>query len=264
MNILLIGCGNIGGALLKLWVALDVADKIIVVQPSLSSACDFDQYSKVAFVRDVHAIPKDFSPDGIVLAIKPQIAAFVAPNLCSYMENAILISMLAGTSLSRLEDLTSHKSKIIRMMPTVAIKTQQSVNLAFANRNANHDSRSIVKKIIEISGEIIWVKEEKHIDILTPISGAGPAYFFLLAEILIEETIKFGIDENIARSIIQRLFIGSASIAAHTANFASLRQSVASKKGVTEAALEIMSSGMRAVIQHSLQKALIRLKELQR
>jgi pyrroline-5-carboxylate reductase len=266
---LLIGCGNIGEALLKLWVSGNVVSdhlykNVVVVQPSLSSAGDFSQYQFIKFIDDIKDIPANFVPMIIVLAIKPQIADKVIPNLV-LSEKTIVISMLAGTKLGRLLELTSGHKKIVRMMPTVAVKTGRSVNLLFANENSINDEDLLtVKSLFEPSGKIVRLKNEDHIDLLTPISGSGPAYFFLLSEILIEEVVKLGIDKDTAFDIIHEVFVGCASLADNgaPADFASLRESVTSKGGVTEAALKIMSPEMRDVIQRSLQSAIARLKEL--
>ncbi|GHU18953.1 pyrroline-5-carboxylate reductase [Alphaproteobacteria bacterium] len=303
---LLVGCGNIGGALLKLWASLDIFSEIIVVQPSLAFAEDFACYDSIEFVNDVKNIPSDFIPDVVVLAIKPQIADVVIPDLRPYIisiaeptisedflgqrdvgsncdkthvlqapttkipdrgrlcRDALVVSALAGTSLDKLALLTSEDCRIVRIMPTIAIKTSQSVNLAFANENVSVADIETMEKIIGLSGEITWVREENHLDILTPISGSGPAYFFLLAEILVEETVKLGIDEDTARQIVQGTLVGSASLVSDNSDFAGLRKSVTSRKGVTEAALEIMSSGMRNVMEESLKAATQRLEELRK
>ncbi|GHU11132.1 pyrroline-5-carboxylate reductase [Alphaproteobacteria bacterium] len=310
---LLVGCGNIGGALLKLWSSFGIFSKMVVVQPSLASTEDFAHYDSIKFVSDVKNIPGDFIPAVVVLAIKPQMAEAVIPSLCPHIGETLIVSTLAGTSLDKLAALTSEdcrpvakptmledflevygtqdrsvldvredpstgtttkrlnkgrlcdrSSRIVRIMPTVAIKTSRSVNLAFANENISATDIETVEKIIGLSGEITWVREENHLDILTPISGSGPAYFFLLAEILVEETVKLGIDEDTARHIIQGTFIGSASLVSDNVDFAALRKSVTSKGGVTEAALKIMSSGMRNVMEESLKAAMKRLEELRK
>jgi pyrroline-5-carboxylate reductase len=271
---LLVGCGNIGKALLKLWASSDIFGRrcadghssIVVVQPSLAAVDDFSRHRFIKFVADLRDIPADFVPEIIVLAIKPQIANSVVSNLV-IPEKAVLISMLAGTRLAKLSEISRHgHRKIVRIMPTVAIRTGQSVNLMFADKNdVNDDDMSVVRSVIEPSGKIIPLKSESHLDLLTPISGSGPAYFFLLSEILQEEAVKLGVDEDTARDIIQGVLVGSAGLAESEAvpsDFASLRKSVTSKGGVTEAALKIMSPEMRDVLQRSLQSAQERLKEL--
>jgi pyrroline-5-carboxylate reductase len=106
------------------------------------------------------------------------------------------------------------------------------------------------------------MSQEDHLDVLTPISGCGPAYFFLLAEIMVEEAVKLGLDLKTAHAIVRGVFIGSASLV-DSADFAFLRESVSSKGGVTEAALTIMAPEMRNLLAKSLQAATTRLKELQ-
>ena len=210
MNLLLIGCGNIGGALLNTWASLNLFSSIVVVQPSLSSINKYNHNRSIKFVNNINTIPKDFIEDLTVLAIKPQNIDQVMPELIQRTYNPIIISLLAGIQLNQISSIMPVDYRIIRIMPNVAIKTGQSLNLAFTTQNVNTHSISTVENIFRPSGLMIWVNEEKHLDRLTAISGSGPAYFFLLAETLVAETIKLGINESTARKLIQQVFIGSA------------------------------------------------------
>ena len=260
MNLLLIGCGNIGGALLNTWESLNLFSSIVVVQPSLSSLHAYNNAS-ITFVNNINTIPKNFIEDLTVLAIKPQNIDQIMPELRKRTHSSIIISLLAGIQLEQISSMMQVNSKIIRIMPNVAIKTGQSLNLAFAQNLTAHDI-SIIEDIFRPSGLMIWVNEEKHLDRLTAISGSGPAYFFLLAETLVAETIKLGINESTARKLIQQVFIGSASLVTNNNAFGSLINSVASKKGVTEAALKTMTPNIKQVMQEALKAAIARLKEL--
>lgn len=262
MNLMLIGCGNIGGALLNLWAPLDLFDRIIVVQPSLSASHRFSKNTIIEFVDSIGSIPQDFSENLTILAIKPQNIDKIMPELTSRSCDSIVVSLLAGITLSQLSSFMLDKAKIVRIMPNVAIKTGRSVNLAFSTQNLRDDEISSTERVFRPSGSMIWVKKESYLDTLTPISGSGPAYFFLLAETLVEEAMKLGVEEKMARGLIQQVFIGSASLVADNKNFEALIQSVASKKGITEAALTVMTPNMKQTVQESLKVALLRLEEL--
>lgn len=262
MNLMLIGCGNIGKALLNLWGPLNLFKRIMVIQPSMSAAHYFNKYPGIDFVDRIDALDQDFSPDLIVVAVKPNLIEEVMPVCRQYSQNAIIISLLAGVKLELLASFFQKSIKIVRIMPNVAIKTGKSVNLMCSTKNLESEDVYKIENTFGPTGSMVWIEEEHYLDTLTPISGSGPAYFFLLAETLIMETVKMGIDENMARELIREVFIGSASLAYDTKNFEALIHSVASKKGVTEAALKIMRPSLKQTIEESLKAAFLRLNEL--
>jgi len=258
MNLLLIGCGNLGGALLKAWSEHNIASRIIVVQPSLSAQIKYQDNKSIQFVRNIDNIPIDFIADIIVLAMKPQKLEEAVPGL----KGNIIISLLAGVSLDRLASYFPISQKIVRIMPNVAMKIGQSVNLSYPNVNVRELDKDSVNKIFDISGKMIWLDKEELIDILTPISGSGPAYFFLLAETLTQSTMKLGIEEEIARSLVQQTFLGSAMMTLDNHNYEGLVSSVASKAGVTEEALKVLRLNDVEIMDKAISAALKRVKEL--
>lgn len=263
MNLLLIGCGNIGCALLKRWVSDKIFDTLMVVQPSMSQAKNFSDNHSVHFVTGLQYVPDAFVPDFLVLAIKPQIFNALAPQLLKYIHDAIVVSLLSGISIKALQAAVKQQSKIVRIMPNVAIKTGLSVNLACVNQNFIPPDIFSVEKSFASSGKIIWLQQEALLDVLTPISGSGPAYFFLLTEILAKAAMQAGIEDILARELAQQVLIGSASLASETTDFEALRHSVTSKGGITEAALKVMTPGFNLIVDESLKKALQRLLELE-
>lgn len=261
MNMLLIGCGNIGLALLNLWAEHKLFTKILVIQPTLSQAKHFEANPSIFFVNSLTAIPKDFVEDITVLAIKPQQFNEVVPFL-KERTGGLVLSSMTGVSLEQLLSAMPGHRKIVRFMPNMAIKTGKSINLMVASKAADVESKAVLEKIVAPTGSIFWVDKEQDLDNLTPISGSGPAFFFLLAELLRQETIKMGINETMASQIIAELFIGSASLIQSASSYEALIESVSSKKGVTAAALAIMRPQMTETVRESIQAALVRVKEL--
>jgi len=262
MNILLVGCGNIGTALLHAWLDNEALQKIIVVQPSLSKAADFKKENVVTFVASLQEVSADFKPDLVVLAIKPQKIDHVAPELSRFFGHALLVSLLTGVSIKRLAAGVPNATHIIRVMPNVALKVAQSVNLTYANQQVSDREKEQITLAFNSSGKMHWLPREELIDILTPISGSGPAYFFLLAEILVQITIDLGIEETVARDLIQQTFIGSAQLTNENHHFQSLVKAVTSKGGTTEAALNVLQPAFSDLMQQAINAALVRVKEL--
>ena len=214
------------------------------------------------FVQDIGSIPQNFSENITVLAVKPQNLSEIAPSLMCRKNNSMVASVLAGTSISKLSSMLPNYSKIVRIMPNMAIKVRKSINLMFAPRELTMQETSEIETLFLPSGKIFWLPDEVLIDLLTPISGSGPAYFFLLAELLVNETIKVVENEELAQEIVQTLFLGSARLVEGNNDYKSLITAVASKKGVTEAALQKMQPGMKKAVQAGIAAAVTRLKKL--
>lgn len=260
MNLLLIGCGNIGNILLTMWDTMGIFDRIVIVQPSMRHAASFNHNNSITFVAHVADIPPDFTVDITVLAIKPHILKEVLLGL-NTRPSKFIISLLSGVQAAQLSAIAHNDSKVIRIMPNIALKTGKSVNLAFTQQNLSTVEISSIEKIFSPSGKITWLASEKYIDILTIISGAGPAYFLSLLEALLNETLKLGIPEDIAKNVLQETFLGTASLVEDTTNYSAMIDSVTSKKGVTEAALKLLRPQMQQAVHLSLEQGLQRLQE---
>lgn len=262
MNVLLVGCGNLGHALLKRWSSEKLFHDIVVIQPSLSYKEAFQNDPTIQFVADKPSIPEDFIPEMTVLAIKPQILSEVVRQLADLVKDSLIVSLAAGITLEKLTHLLPLSSKVTRIMPNMAMKVGESVNLAFANQMMMPLDCECVHQKFAPSGKIVWLKNEALLDTLTPLSGSGPAYFFLLAKIMVEESLKLGVTEDVARTLVQQVLIGSAQLAVETNDFNALTCAVASKGGVTEAALNVMAPAFTKIMEEAFQNALQRVGEL--
>lgn len=261
MNLLLVGCGNIGSALLETWSKSQTFNHTIVIEPTKQGAKQFAWPSdKINFIESSKFTPTAFEPKVVVLAIKPQALQECMPELIQHIKGAIVVSLLAGVSTQTIAAYID--TKIVRIMPNLAIRSRQSVNLAFANSKTTHEDIQLVDQVFALTGKMTWLDREELIDTLTPISGAGPAYFFLLSELLVHEAIKLGLDDALARSIVQQTLAGSSSLATNTHDFEQLITNVASKGGVTEAALKVMRPAFEEAVSRSFSAAFARLKEL--
>jgi len=108
------------------------------------------------------------------------------------------------------------------------------------------------------------MKKEILLDKLTPISGSGPALFFLLSKILVFEIIRLGFEENIARKIVQQVFIGSAKFVESENHFENLISAVATKKGITEEILSILEPKLKLTMHKALEKAFKKIMNLKK
>ena len=275
VNILLIGCGNLGSALLRVWIdekcdatSADDADfsgDIVVVQPSLSSKPLFEGRSqRVMFVASSQDIPSSFFPDVVVIAIKPQKIPDVLPIYAKILDKAFVVSLAAGVSLKSLKAYMGKNKKLVRMMPTIAMQIGESVNLAVLHPDVcdMQPLKVLLKRLFNKTGDVLWLEKEEAIDLLTPLSGCGPAYFFLLAELLVKAAGECGVEETLARKIVQQTLKGSSLLLSQESDFSKLIGSVASKGGVTEQVLALLSPALERVLPQAYQAALHRITEL--
>lgn len=261
MKVLLIGCGNLGKSLLKIWSESSEDKEIIVVQPSLSAQNIFKQDARITFVKDMTEVKKNFLAKIVILALKPNnLEEFMLQN-STYLDKKIIISMLAGVSISKLNSYFIKIQKIIRIMPNIAMSVGQSVNLAYTELKTLE--LNIIQKLFECSGKIIWLPSEEAISFLTPISASGPAYFFALAETLTNITINYGIEEKMARELIAQTLLGSAMLSLNNNNnFNQLAEAVSSKGGITEVALNILKPALSVATDEAIEAAAKKMKEL--
>jgi len=175
----------------------------------------------------------------VIIAVKPQDAKKVLPSISGELDNKThLISIMAGISISRIEKLIKKKIAVTRAMPNIAALVGKSITCLCHNKMVRE--KLIVQKIFSAIGEVIEV-EEKHMDIVTAISGSGPAYFFYLAEILRDAAVKLGIKKDKAAQLAVATLVGSGALLdsrEHTVE--ELRSRITSKRGTTEAALNIL------------------------
>lgn len=261
MNILLIGCGNIGGMLLRSWSQTQESNRILVVQPSMR---DTDEYESdnITFISNVHDLPATFKADVVVLAVKPQNLHDVLPHI-KHLHINRLVSVLAATPISQFTAVFPKTTKVFRLMPNIAMRTNKSINLIVADQEVTAEDAACMETLFAVNGAITWLDTEDELDHLTLIASSGIAYFCLLGEFLAQEACKLGIDSALALKLVQQTISGTASLVEHEHNFEKLIDAVSSKKGVTAAALEVLRPKMQTALAEAIQAALKRREEMQ-
>lgn len=261
-KLLLLGCGKLGTVLLDSWLNNKTFHKIVVVQPSLSAQKIFENFTQLTFVKSHKDIPHSFQPDVIAIAVKPKQVLDVLENYAIYQGSALFISLATGISINRMQEVLGPKANIVRLMPNIAVQVGQSLNLAFSLPLLNPVYKNLIQTIFDCTGKLMWIDNEELIDTLTPISGSGPAYFFLFTEILADRISNQGVTKETALSIANQILLGSALLTQKNPNLEELRSSVTSKGGVTEAAIEVLQPRLPNLIEEALDAAIHRLKKL--
>lgn len=236
--VLLVGAGRMGGAMFGGWCAQNLAPSILL-DPAAPKTLGRPGDLIVATADD---IPAGIVPAAVILAIKPQLADAVLPALAAKIPpEAVVLSILAGKPIARLADLLGTKNPIVRAMPNTPAAIGQGITAAHAGPGINAAQRALCEMLLRAVGDVVWLDREDLIDPVTAISGGGPAYVFLLAELLEQIGIERGLPPDIARLMARKTVSGSgALLGASTEDAAALRRAVTSPNGTTEQALAVL------------------------
>lgn len=267
-QILFVGGGNMGRAMIGGLLATGYpADKIAVADPDQSArdrlAAEFDikAYARAGSDSGVN-------PDVVVLAVKPQLMPAVASAYAADHPGArpLYVSIAAGITTQQLSAWLGADSAIVRVMPNTPAMVGAGATAMYANPHVNAAGRDVASAILEAVGIATWVTEESQLDAVTALSGSGPAYFFLIFEVLEQIGAELGLDAALARQLAIETGYGAALLA-RTANTGpgTLREQVTSPGGTTEAALKVLAAhDITAVFRDALQAAHARSIELAR
>lgn len=204
----------------------------------------------------------------VVIAVKPQEAArVVAPLRRTLAEGVpIVISVAAGIDTRSLETWCGSGVPVVRAMPNRPALLGAGATGMYAPPQLSTDIRLRAEEVMRAVGAVVWVAEESHLDLVTALSGSGPAYFFLLAEMMMQAAVKRGLDPEAARVLAVETLHGAGALAHASGDLVRLRTEVTSKGGTTEAALNVFGSenGLRELVQRAIDAAAQRSRELAR
>ncbi|MEZ2130563.1 MULTISPECIES: pyrroline-5-carboxylate reductase [unclassified Sinorhizobium] len=262
--IVLVGAGNMGGAMLAGWLRSGVpASSVIVADPAPSPAMQ----SLIADAGATHvtAVPADLVASVLFLAVKPQVMGAVLPDLKSAIgPQTVVVSIAAGKTLSFLEEHLG-QAAMVRAMPNTPAMVGRGITGAFANSRVSSDQREKVSALLRVSGPVEWVDAEADIDAVTALSGSGPAYVFYLVECMAEAGRKLGLPADLAMRLARETVAGAGELLHQSPDDASrLRQNVTSPGGTTAAALSVLMAekGMQPLFDKAIAAARKRAEEL--
>ena len=192
--------------------------------------------------------------DIIVLAVKPQ----SMKKLCTDIKDGVqikkplIISIAAGITEQSLSTWFGAKPlPIVRCMPNIAAVVSSSATGLFANHHTSPLQKDLAESILRSVGLTLWVTDEKLIDVISGLSGSGPAYFFFIIEALEQSAIQLGLAPEEARLLLLQTALGAARLAFSTSeSIAELRQRVTSKGGITEKAIDVLDNNNVKKIFH--------------
>ena len=253
-----IGAGNMarsltGGLLKNGWKK----DQIILSDPEPAQRQAIETVLGIKAFADNNEVAA--RADLLVLAVKPQILAEVTKSLASTVQKKkpLIITIAAGVRIEDIDRWLGGGLAIVRAMPNTAALIGSGASGLYANDRVNNDMRNQAESILRAVGVTVWLEDEYLMDVVTALSGSGPAYFFLVMEALEQAAIESGLDPKQARLLTLETAFGAAKMALEGHEEpAQLRRRVTSPGGTTEQAVKVLEEGgLRRLFKNAVQAA---------
>lgn len=201
--------------------------------------------------------------DVVIISVKPDIVESLTREIASIASGKLFISVAAGVTTDSLVSWLGCPT-VIRCMPNTPALVQQGMTGLFATDSVNEAHRQIGESILAAVGETRWFEKESDLDVVTAVSGSGPAYFFLVIEVLQNAAEQLGLSREASRQLVLQTARGAAEMASSSIQSASeLRENVTSPGGTTEAALKkLIDGGLESLFLNAVRAAKLRSEEL--
>jgi pyrroline-5-carboxylate reductase len=262
-NVVLVGAGKMGGALLEGWIGLGLDPaRVAVIEPQPAAPV------AALATRGLRINPDTASlrPDAIVIAVKPQIAPQIMASVAALAApSAVVVSIMAGRTIAFLSGSLPDGAAVVRAMPNTPAAIGRGITVAVPNARVSAAQRELADTLLAATGTVEWIDDETLMDAVTAVSGSGPAYVFLLAESLARAGEKAGLPAELAARLARATVAGSGELLHRSAaDAAVLRQNVTSPGGTTAAALDVLMApdGLDPLMERAVAAATKRGREL--
>jgi len=265
INAAFVGGGNMGGALIRGLIARGLSPQKISVGES-------HQQRRITLADElgVHVTADNreavASADVVVLAVKPQDMAGTVQALADVFaqRRPLVLSIAAGIRVADIVSWSGPGIAVVRAMPNRPALNSAGATAMYAPASLSEAHRALAADVLGAVGTTVWVQEEDALDVVTALSGSGPAYFFLLAELMTDAAVKLGLDHASAQELSIQTLFGSGRMARDSdGDLARLRAEVTSKGGTTEAALRSFEgANLRGIVAAALSAATDRSREM--
>lgn len=259
-----IGAGNMASSLVGGMVAKGIRPaRIWMSDPSRDRLNEVAEHHRVHISNNNRDVTERV--DVLVLAVKPQMMQAVCEDLKEIIgqRQPLVISIAAGVTVANLRTWLG-STPIVRCMPNTPSLVQAGATGLFAAPDVSPAQKDMAREIMSAVGLCLWFEQESELDVVTAVSGSGPAYFFLLMEAMIEAAKAQGLETNTARQLVLQTAWGAAQLAITSeVGPAALREQVTSPGGTTAAALRVLEeAGLREQVQAAVAAARQRSEEL--
>ena len=236
---------------------------------------DKKRYDKTQLLKSLQGI-KFCNSDIVILAVKPNQIKSICNEINSLMmgkkDLPVVISIAAGVTTTSIRDYIIQENlshlqnflNIYRAMPNLCASNGDSITGLFGSSVSDiTNSKNTVSEIFNSVGEVLWLKKEADLNIVTAISGSGPAYIFYIMEIMINSAQELGLSEKDAKKLVAMTFIGSGKMGLSIQNLKEQISKVSSKGGTTEAALKVFEKeNLSLIFNQAIEAAHARSKEI--
>ncbi|MGR3507044.1 MAG: pyrroline-5-carboxylate reductase [Paracoccaceae bacterium] len=261
-GLVLLGCGKMGSAMLAGWLKRGLAPSgVWVIDPNPS---DWLRGTGV----QINAILPD-TPVIVIVAVKPQMMGDALPVLAAMGNgDTLFVSVAAGTSIARFEEVLGAKTPIIRAMPNTPAAVGRGISAIIGNAHAGQAQMDLAEDLLSAVGQVVRLETEGQMDAVTGLSGSGPAYVFHLIETMAAAGEAQGLSPGLALQLARATVAGAGALAEEADETpAQLRINVTSPNGTTQAALEVLmdpKTGFPSLLDRAITAATERSKELSR
>lgn len=266
LTVALAGCGKMGSAMALAWANALHVSRIDILDPSGVPDTFGGSIKITGTTSTKEFLAKADDWDILVLALKPQIMDTACNSLAQALPKSVpLLSIAAGKNLAFFAEKFGEDHQIIRAMPNTPAAIGKGMSVAVASPATTQKTIEQAHFLLSCLGKTSWVKNEDFMDIVTAVSGSGPAYVFYLIEVMTQAAMVAGLDRNFAMTLARQTVIGAGALAEHDVEHspAELRQNVTSPNGTTAAALAVLMDGrLQQIMIETVAKAAARSKEL--
>jgi len=271
-----IGYGNMAEAIYQR-IDKKLFGKIFLIEKNSERRVYINEknYKKTQVLKELNGI-KFNNSDIVLLAVKPNQIKSVCEEINSLIlgkkDIPIIISIAAGVTTTAIKNfiinnltILQNDIDIFRAMPNLCARDGEAITGLYGKSKQINKSNltTIISKIFKSIGEILWVKKESDLDIVTAISGSGPAYFFYFIDTMIKSAVELGLDKKNAKKLVIQTVIGSGKAGISIDNFAEQISKVASKGGTTEAAINLLNKkNLDVIFTQAIKAAYSKSKEI--
>lgn len=240
MKIAFVGCGNMGTAFAKSFVKYQIVDKqnLLLIQndPQILQKLKEEDIGMTSAEIGAEIAGYEI----VLIGVKPQSFSAVAPLLKKHLtDKQLVISIMAGVRLHKIQEALNHQ-EVIRAMPNTPAKIGMGVTGLTAAEAVSNEQVHKAENVLNATGRTVYIENENQLDAVTAISGSGPAYFYYFVKSMIDAAKALGLDDATASLLVKQTMHGSFHLINNTNKpLDELIQSVASKGGTTEAALNV-------------------------
>ncbi len=275
---LLIGCGKMGGAILKGWIRNEVSDIVVLAQNEESALKITSEY-EVEAVTTVEQLQE--KTEVVLVAVKPYQAVKVLPQL-KKCQDSVIVSVMAGITMESIMEMSGGNRNVVRAMPNLTCLLGEGVIGAYAEI----ENKKIVEDLLSVVGKVFWLQDEREIEITAALPSGMPAFLMKLLDMYsksiadinysdekiieskllklffsevsqpileqvengwISDAIILGLDEFTANEMAHRTIFGTKELLKNGMNSKEIIESVTSKGGTTEAGLLAMEHGLSPI-----------------